>query len=385
MIPYGKHNISEEDISAVVDVLRSDFLTQGPKVPQFEETISKYCGCKYAVAVNSATSALHIACLSLGLEAGDWLWTSPNTFVATANCGLFCGAQIDFVDIDPITCNISISSLEEKLIKAKKRGRLPKVVVPVHFAGQPCEMDKIKRLSEIYGFNIIEDASHSIGARYKGKNVGNCEFSDITVFSFHPVKIITCGEGGLALTNSKELNNRMNLYRNHGITRDEELMTKGLNASWNYEQITLGYNFRMTELNAALGISQLKRLNKFVQKRHELANRYDKLLNDLPAGLPYRHPDNYSSFHLYVISLQLDKVRIANRTVVEKLRNAGIGVTVHYIPVHTHPYYQGIGFQIGDFPNAEEHYKTAISLPLFYDLSFEKQDFIVQKLKEIIL
>ena len=385
MIPYGKQNISEEDISAVVDVMRSDFLTQGQKTPQFEEDISVYCGSKYALAVNSATSALHIACLALDLKKGDWLWTSPNTFVATANCGLFCGAKVDFVDIDLDTFNMSSVQLEKKLIAAKKRKCLPKVVIPVHFAGQSCEMKKIKELSKIYGFSIIEDASHAIGGRYLEKPVGNCEFSDITVFSLHPVKIITSGEGGIALTNEKKLKDRMDLYRNHGNTRNPEFMTKKNEGPWYYEQIKLGYNYRMTEIQAALGISQLKRLDTFVQKRINLAKRYSKKLSKLPINLPNWTQEVYPAFHLYVIRLKLNKIYISQREIIENLRKNGVGAHLHYIPVHLQPYYKKKGFKLGDFPNSEEHYKTAISLPLFYDLSFEQQDFIVNEFEKIII
>ncbi len=385
MIPYGKQNISEEDISVVVDVMRSDFLTQGQKTPQFEEDISVYCGSKYALAVNSATSALHIACLALDLKKGDWLWTSPNTFVATANCGLFCGAQVDFVDIDLDTFNMSSVQLEKKLIAAKKRKCLPKVVIPVHFAGQSCEMKKIKELSKIYGFSIIEDASHAIGGRYLEKPVGNCEFSDITVFSLHPVKIITSGEGGIALTNEKKLKDRMDLYRNHGNTRNPEFMTKKNEGPWYYEQIKLGYNYRMTEIQAALGISQLKRLDTFVQKRINLAKRYSKKLSKLPINLPNWTQEVYPAFHLYVIRLKLNKIYISQREIIENLRKNGVGAHLHYIPVHLHPYYKKKGFKLGDFPNSEEHYKTAISLPLFYDLSFEQQDLIVNEFEKIII
>jgi len=377
MIPYGKQNISEEDISAVVDVLRSDFLTQGPKTSQFEEAISVYCGSKYALAVNSATSALHIACLALNLKKGDWLWTSPNTFVATTNCGLFCGANVDFVDIDPKTYNMCCSALEEKLLEARKRKCLPKIVIPVHFGGLSCDMRKIKELSKKFKFSVIEDASHAIGGRYHGKPIGNCEFSDITVFSLHPVKIITSGEGGLALTNDKNLNKRMKLFLNHGITRDPELMTKDKEGPWFYEQITLGYNYRMTEIQAALGLSQMDRLDEFVVKRNELSQRYENTLADLPFQLQEVSSSVYSARHLYVIRT-FQKQR---RKLFDKLRNEGIGVNFHYIPVHLQTYYRNLGFQEGDCPKAESYAQEAISIPLYPSMTIKQQDHIINILK----
>lgn len=385
MIPYGRQAISQQDIDAVVEVLQSDFLTQGPKVPLFEQTVAQQVGAKHALAVNSATSALHIACLALGLGDGDWLWTTPITFVASANCGLYCGAQVDFVDIDPATYNLCPKALEQKLITAEKAGKLPKILVPVHFSGQPCDMQAIHKLSQKYGFKIIEDASHAIGGKYQGEYIGNCQYSDITVFSFHPVKIITTAEGGMALTNSDELATKMNLYRSHGVTRDQDLMTHEPDGPWYYQQVDLGFNYRMTELQAALGISQMTRLDEFVAKRHELAVRYNELLANLPITLPWQHPDSYSGLHLYVIRLQLDKITKNHRQVFEELRAQGIGVNLHYIPVHTQPYYQQMGFKQGDFLEAEKYYQEAISLPMFSTLSEEQQDTVIRVLEKVLV
>lgn len=385
MIPYGRQDISQQDIDAVVEVLQSDFLTQGPKVPLFEKTVAGYVGATHALAVNSATSALHIACLALGLGEGDWLWTTPITFVASANCGLYCGAQVDFVDIDPVTYNLCPKELEKKLIAAEKTGKLPKVVVPVHFSGQPCDMQAIHQLAQTYGFKIIEDASHAIGGKYQGEPIGNCRYSDITVFSFHPVKIITTAEGGLALTNDDALAEKMNLYRSHGVTRDTSLMTHEPDGPWYYQQVALGFNYRMTELQAALGISQMQRLDEFVAQRHRLAERYNKLLADLPLTLPWQHPDSYSGLHLYVIRLQLDKINKTHLQVFEQLREAGIGVNLHYIPVHMQPYYQDMGFKNGDFPEAERYYKEAISLPMFSTMTEQQQDEVVRVLQKVLV
>ena len=381
MIPYGHQDITQADIDAVVSVLKSDFLTQGPTVPSFENAIATHIGAKHAIAVNSATSALHIACLALGLGPGDWLWTSPITFVASANCGLYCGAQVNFVDIDPTTYNLCPKALETKLIAAEKAGLLPKIVVAVHLCGQPCNMESIHALSQHYGFKIIEDASHAIGGKYKGGFIGNCRYSDITVFSFHPVKIITTAEGGMALTNGDEIAHKMSLLRSHGVTRDTKHMTNQPDGSWYYQQIDLGFNYRMTELQAALGISQMQRLDAYVARRHELANRYNELLQNLPVTTPWQHPDSYSGLHLYVIRLQLDKINKTHREVFDKLREQNIGVNVHYIPVHTQPYYQHMGFKIGDFPEAERYYAEAISLPMFQTLTNDQQDKIIEALK----
>jgi len=381
MIPYGRQDIIEADIAAVEAVLRSDFLTQGPAVPRFEQAVATYCGAAHGVAVNSATSALHLACLALGLGPGDWLWTSPNTFVASANCGRYCGAKIDFVDIDPRTYNLSVEALEAKLERAEREGRLPKIVIPVHFAGQPCDMSAIHALSRRYGFKIIEDASHAISARYGEHRVGSCAHSDITVFSFHPVKLITTGEGGLATTNSPELAERMARLRSHGITRDAAEMTHEPDGPWYYQQIELGYNYRMTDMQAALGVTQLSRLDQYVARRHELAARYDDLLADLPVTCPWQHPDSYSGLHLYVIRLQLDRIEKTHREVFESLRAQGIGVNLHYIPVHTQPYYQQMGFKVGDYPEAERYYTEAISLPMFQTLAEAQQDEVAAALR----
>jgi UDP-4-amino-4,6-dideoxy-N-acetyl-beta-L-altrosamine transaminase len=384
MIPYGRQDISETDIQAVVDVLRSDFLTQGPAVPAFEKAVADYCGTEHAVAVNSATSALHIACLSLGVGPDDVVWTSPITFVASANCALYCGAQIDFVDIDPRTYNLSIERLTEKLEHAKKLGCLPKVVIPVHLCGQPCDMAGIHKLSRRYGFKIIEDASHAIGGKYRGEPIGNSRYSDITVFSFHPVKIITTAEGGMALTNDESLAQQMKLLRSHGITRDEQDMTHAPDGPWYYQQIDLGFNYRMSDLQAALGVSQIQRLDEFVAKRHAIAKRYDELLADFPAVTPWQHPDCYSGLHLYVIRLNLDELDKRHREVFESMRAAGIGVNLHYIPVYRQPYYEDLGFKRGYCPEAERYYAEAISLPMYPGLTDMQQKEIINWLYKAI-
>ena len=383
-IPYGKQDINRADIDAVVAVLQSDWITQGPAIERFEQTVAKYCGVKYAVAVSSATAGLHIACLAAGLGKGDILWTSPNTFVASANCGLYCGASVDFVDIDPLTYNLSINELSQKLANAAKQGCLPKVLVPVHFAGQSCEMDKISALSEQYGFQIIEDASHAIGGKYQGKEIGCCEFSDLAVFSFHPVKIITTGEGGMVLTNREDLYEKLIRLRSHGITRNPEFMQGESHGAWYYQQLELGFNYRMTDIQAALGASQMQRLDDFIARRKFLVQRYNHLLQDLPLTLPYQHPDTESSWHLYVIRLNLNKISKTHRQVFDELRQAAIGVNLHYIPVHTQPYYQNIGFTWGDFPEAESYYQTAITIPLYYGLSEQEQDRVIGSLQEIL-
>jgi UDP-4-amino-4,6-dideoxy-N-acetyl-beta-L-altrosamine transaminase len=368
-IPYGRQDISDEDIQAVVEVLKSDFLTQGPVVPKFESLVAEICGAKYATAVNSATSALHIACLALGIGKDDLVWTSPNSFLASANCAVYCGAKIDFVDIDPRTYNLSAEKLEEKLINAKKIGKLPKLVIPVHFSGQPCDMEKIFSLSQEYGFKIIEDASHAIGAKYKNEPVGNCKYSDITVFSFHPVKIITTGEGGMTLTNDKELQIKLYRLRSHGIVRDSREMTHPPDGPWYYQQIELGYNYRLTDIQAALGLSQLNRLDQFIKRRHEIANIYKNLLIDKSIVLPYQNPENYSSFHLFVIRIKTKEFKISHKQAFEQLRNSGILVNLHYIPIYRQPFYSKFGFKLSDFPETEAYYSEAISLPMYPGLT----------------
>jgi UDP-4-amino-4,6-dideoxy-N-acetyl-beta-L-altrosamine transaminase len=381
MIPYGRQDISAEDIKAVVDVLRSDYLTQGPTVPAFEEAVARYCGAQHGAAMNSATSALHIACLALGVGPGDWVWTSPITFAASANCALYCGAKVDFVDVDPRTYNLSVERLGEKLALAEGEGRLPAVVIPVHLCGQPCDMAAIHALSLKYGFRIVEDASHAIGGSYMGAPIGNCRYSDITVFSFHPVKIITTAEGGMAMTNDSRLAARLRLLRSHGITRDAAEMTRPSDGPWYYEQISLGFNYRLTDVHAALGLSQLQRIDEFVARRHEIARRYDKAFDDLPVTMPWRHPDGHSAFHLYVIRLKLDQIRRTHRQVFEDLRSTGVGVNLHYIPVYRHPYYAQFGFEPSSFPASEQYYAEAISLPMYAGLTEHDQNHVIESLK----
>ena len=381
MIPYGRQDITDADITAVVDVLRSDFLTQGSAVPRFEEAVAAYCGTKHAVAANSATSVLHIACLALGLGPGDRLWTSPITFVASANCALYCGAKVDFVDIDPRTYNLCPKALEIKLIEADKKGCLPKILIPVHLAGQSCDMQAIHALAQKYGIHIIEDASHAIGGKYQGEPIGNCRYSDITVFSFHPVKIITTAEGGMALTNNNKLANAMNLLRSHGTTRDPAQMSQAPDGPWYYQQIALGFNYRLTDVQAALGLSQIVRLDDYVTRRHTIAKQYDELMREWPVTLPWQHTAAHSAFHLYVIRLQLDKIEYSHRAVFETLRKQGIGVNLHYIPVYLQPYYQAMGFRPSEFPQAERYYSEAISLPMYPTFTTEQQDTVVNALK----
>jgi UDP-4-amino-4,6-dideoxy-N-acetyl-beta-L-altrosamine transaminase len=384
MIPYGKQDINSDDIEAVINVLQSNFLTQGPKVPAFEQCVAEYAGAKHGCAVNSATSALHIACLALDLGKGDVLWTSPNTFVASANCALYCGAQVDFVDIDPKTYNLCPHKLELRLAQAKKLGKLPKVVVAVHLCGQSCDMKQIHKLSKIYGFKIIEDASHAIGGSYLDFKIGSCRYSDITIFSFHPVKIVTTAEGGIALTNKKHLQEKMMLFRTHGITRDEQAMQGVSDGPWYYEQVELGYNYRMTELQAALGLSQMSRLEEFVTTRNTLATIYNDKLKKLPIILPFQSENTYSSFHLYVIRLDLDIIKKSHNQVFQELRDKGIGVNLHYIPVHIHPYYRSMGFKLGDFPEAEKYYSEAISIPIFHGLKEDQQNTVIRAITEAI-
>ena len=381
MIPYGRQDITLADIAAVEQVLHSDFLTQGSAVPRFEQAIASYCSASYAVAVNSATSALHIACLALDLGSNDILWTVPNTFVASANCGRYCGANVDFVDIDPETYNLCAVALEAKLKKASKTGKLPKIVIPVHFAGQSCDMLAIAKLSDQYGFRIIEDASHAIGANGDDGKVGNCKYSDITVFSFHPVKIITTAEGGLATTNDSQLFERMSRLRSHGITRDVAQMQDSPDGAWSYQQIELGYNYRMTDIQAALGASQMQRLDDYIARRHTLAQRYDEELKSLALKLPKRISTRYSALHLYPVQVNDS---ITRKRVFNALRHADIGVNVHYIPVHRQPYYQNLGFKKADFPIAEAYYDRAISLPMYPTLNKTEQDKVMMTLKQAL-
>lgn len=378
-IPYGRQNISSEDIRAVISVLESDYLTQGPLVPKFEQLVAEYCGAAHALAVNSATSALHVACLALGVGEGDVVWTTPISFVASANCARYCGATVDFVDIDPKTYNMCIEALAEKLARAELDGTLPKVLIPVHLCGQPCDMKAIHKLSLKYGFKIIEDASHAIGARYLDEPVGNCRYSSVTVFSFHPVKIITTGEGGMALTNDLELMVKMARLRSHGITREVDEMTHDPDGPWYYQQLELGYNYRMTDIQAALGVSQFKKLSHFISERQKVAARYGQLLAEMPVLLPWQSPDGYSAFHLYVVRLrQEDSAGNGHKQVFESMRAAGIGVNLHYIPIYRQPYYAAIGFNPQDFPEAEQYYKEAITLPIYPGLSESQQRDVAQ-------
>jgi len=384
VIPYGRQQITQEDIDRVVEVLGSDFLTQGPQVPAFEESVRDQCGAGHAVAANSATSALHIACLALGVGPGDEVWTSPISFVSSANCALYCGAGVDFVDIDPRTYNLSAELLEEKLRERRSSGgKLPSVVIPVHLAGQACDMAAIGALADEFGFRVIEDASHAIGGRYRDERIGNCRYSDITIFSFHPVKIVTTAEGGVATTNDAEFAQRMALFRSHGTTRDSTLMTRATDGPWYYQQIELGYNYRMTDLQAALGCSQMLRLDENVSRRHQLADRYDDELAGLPLVLPYRNDSSYSAFHLYIVLLE-EALAAEHKSVFESLRERGVGVNLHYIPIHTQPYYQAMGFADGDFPRAENYYSRAMSIPLYPLLGSEQQDTVVDALKTVL-
>jgi UDP-4-amino-4,6-dideoxy-N-acetyl-beta-L-altrosamine transaminase len=379
-INYSRQSISEKDIEAVLNILNSEYLTQGPVVPKFEEALIKMVGAKHGVAVNSATSALHIACLALEVGPGDRVWTSPNTFVASANSARFCGAEVDFVDIDGITGNINVTELQSKLVLANKNGTLPKVVIPVHFSGQPTDQERIWNLAEEYGFYVIEDASHSLGGSRRRKTVGNCAYSNITVFSFHPVKIITTGEGGMALTNDSKLSKRMLRLRSHGITRDPEEMVSNSRGPWYYEQLNLGFNYRMSDIQAALGLSQLNRLTHFVALRNELANRYDEAIKKLPIKRLVVTEHNYSARHLYVIRVPASQ----HLRIFKALQNARIGVNLHYMPVHLQPYYRKLGFEESNFPESEAHGREAISLPLYPFLAEEEQDHIIETLGNLI-
>lgn len=383
MIPYGRQDITEDDVRAVSEVLRSDWLTQGPAVPRFEQEVAATCGARHAVAVNSATSALHIACLALGVGPGDWVWTSPNTFVASANCARYCGAEVDLVDIDPRTYNMSPVALAKKLERAEAQGRLPKVVIAVHFAGQSCDMRQINALGKRYGFRIIEDASHAIGGSYLGEPLGNCRYSDIAVFSFHPVKIITTGEGGMLLTQDDHLEQRLRLLRTHGITREPSAMAHRPDGEWYYEQLELGFNYRLTDIQAALGISQLARLGDYIARRRALADRYDSLLSGLPLITPARDPDCSSAWHLYVVCL--DASIVGKRAeIFSSLRSEGIGVNIHYIPVYRHPYYEQLGFQRSDFPAAEAYYESSLTIPLYPSLEEEEQEIMATRLASLL-
>lgn len=384
MIPYGRQSINEADIEAVVEVLRSDWLTQGPTVPAFEKAVAGELGAGHAVAVNSGTSALHVACLALGLGPGDLSWTVPNTFVASANCARYCGADVDFVDIDTFTWNMSVPLLKEKLARSQKEGRLPKVVIPVHFAGQPTEQEAIWELAQEYGFKVLEDATHAIGGSRNGEPVGSCRWSDVTVFSFHPVKIITSGEGGMALTNDDELARRLSMFRSHGIAREPATLTHTSESIPYYEQVELGFNYRMTDIQAALGASQLERLDGFVERRNALARRYDRALANLPLRLPKVQAGNRSAFHLYVVRLKTDETTVTHSYLFNELRRRGFMVQLHYLPVHLQPYYRDLGFAPGQFPEAEAHGKSAISLPLFPALAESDQDKVVATLKAIL-
>ena len=384
MIYYGKQDVNESDIQAVEDVLRSDFLTQGPAIERFENKVAAYCGVKYAVAVTNATSALHIACLAAGLGEGDLLWTSPITFVASANCARYCGADVDFVDIDEKTYNMSVPALEEKLQQAKRKGRLPKIVVPVHLAGQSCDMRAMRQLAEEYGFTLLEDASHAVGADYLDAKVGSCRFSDMTVFSFHPVKIITTGEGGMVLTNNKELYEKLVLYRSHGITRDPDKMTHAADGAWYYQQIFLGYNYRMTDIQAALGCSQMEHLDDFVERRRTLAQQYDALLKGLPLVTPYVMDGTVPSWHIYIVRMNCRQIKKSKQQIFVEMKERGIALNLHYIPVHRQPYYEKLGFRQGDFPHSEKYYEEAFTLPLYYSLTDAEQEQIVNCLQEIL-
>lgn len=384
MIPYGRQEIDSEDVEAVLKTLRSDWLTQGPTVPEFEQLIGSYCEAKHAIATNSATSALHIACLALGVKKGDKVWTSPVSFVASANCALYCGADVDFVDVNPITYNLCPELLEKKLIQAKKSGDLPRVLIPVHLAGQSCDMAKIYELSQRYSFRIIEDASHAIGGQYKESLIGGCRFSDITVFSFHPVKIITTGEGGMALTNSKKLADKVRLLRSHGIIKDQSLMQGPIDGPWYYEQTSLGYNFRMTDLQASLGISQSKRLDSIIERRRSIASKYDRELEALPLITPAQSLDCLSSWHLYIVKLKLSEISRTKKEVFESMREKGIGVNLHYIPIYRHPYYRSLGLSDKDFPNSAEYYREAMTIPIYPNMTEEQQASVIAALTSSI-
>lgn len=384
MIPYGRQSVTDDDIESVVSVLRSDFLTQGPVVPKFEDVISAYCGSRFAVAATNATSSLHLAAMALGLGPGDSLWTSAITFVASANCARYCGATVGLVDIDSRTVNLCPSALERKLKRAKEKGCLPKILVPVHMAGHSCDMEAIGELASVYGIRVIEDASHAIGGKFQGEPIGSCRYSDVTVFSFHPVKIITTGEGGVAVTNDESVAQRMDLLRSHGITRDQALMDCESDGPWFYQQVALGHNYRMTDIQAALGISQMQRLDEYVMRRNELASRYHRLLRGLPLEILEVQAGTLSSYHLFVVRLKLGSIKRSHKEVFVGLRQRGIGVNLHYIPIYRQPYYRSLGLNADECPQAEAYYHDAITLPLYPTLTYEDQDYVIEALGDLL-
>jgi UDP-4-amino-4,6-dideoxy-N-acetyl-beta-L-altrosamine transaminase len=381
MIPYGKHLVDEDDIDAVVDVLRNQFLTQGKVVPQFEQALCEYTGAKHCVAVNSATSGLHVACLAAGVGAGDLVWTVPNSFVASANCALYCGASIDFVDIDPTTRNINVATLEKKLLQAANQNRLPKVLIVVHFSGLSCDMQSIRTLTQMYSIVLIEDAAHGLGGSYQQSKIGSCVYSDMAVLSFHPVKSITSAEGGAVLTNQSQLYQKLQLFAKHGVTKDPTQYQGESHGPWYYQQLELGYNYRLSDMQAALGLSQLKKLHSFMQRRAEIAIKYDDALADLPLKLPVVESHSQSAWHLYMVELtQHDR-----QDIYQQLHAKGVGVNVHYIPIHLQPYYQKLGFKKGDFPMSEHFYQHALTLPLFPSLTAVEQTKVIDTLHEVLV